>query len=77
MTYTLINVSSVTYAMKSKNILNNSGYYCEIEREERNKRSGCGYAIRIKDDPAVICGILERNGITTGERRTAERGNRR
>lgn len=73
MTYTLINVSSVTYAMKSKTLLNKAGYYCEIERQEKNSRTGCGYSIRVKDDPAVIAGILARNGVKTSERRTVER----
>ncbi len=73
MTYTLISVSSVTYAMKSKTVLNNLGHYCEIERQEKNSRTGCGYLIRIKDDPSVIVPILERNGIRVRERKTVER----
>ncbi len=74
MTYTLISVSSVTYAMKGKNVLNNMGYYCEIERQERNARSGCGYTLRVKDDPQIISGILEKNGIAVKGRQTVERG---
>ncbi len=74
MTYTLIGVYSITYAMKSKNILNNLGYYCEIERQERNSRTGCGYVLRVRDDPQLITGILERNGIKTSEKKTVERG---
>lgn len=74
MTYTLISVSSVTYAMKAKNILNSMGYYCEIERQDKNSRVGCGYSLRVRDDPEFISGILERNGIKTRDRRTVERG---
>ena len=59
--------------MKSKNILNNMGYYCEIERQDKHTRSGCGYQIRVRDDPTFISGILERNGIRVKEKRTVER----
>ena len=74
MTYTLISVSSITYAMKAKNLLNNMGYYCEIERQEKNSRSGCGYVLRVRDDPQLISSILERNGIKTKDKKTVERG---
>lgn len=77
MTYTLISVSSVTYAMKAKNLLNGMGYYCEIERQEKNSRTGCGYMLRVRDDPDIISGILERNGIKTQDRKTVERGRQR
>lgn len=73
MTYTLIGVSSITYAMKAKKLLNNMGYYCEIERQEKNTRLGCGYMIRVRDDPQLIAGILERHGIKTKDRQTVER----
>lgn len=73
MTYTLIHVSSITYAMKAKKLLNNMGYYCEIERQEKNSRSGCGYVLRIRDDPQLISSILERNGIKTKDRQTVDR----
>lgn len=74
LTYTLIGVSSVTYAMKAKTLLNNMGYYCEIERQDRNTRTGCGYILRVRDDPQLISDILEKNGIKTKDRRTVERG---
>lgn len=76
MTYTLLSVSSVTYAMKAKNLLNKMGRYAEIERQDKNTRTGCGYMLRIKDDPAVISGILEKNGIKVTDRKTVERGNK-
>ena len=60
--------------MKAKNILNNMGYYCEIERQEKNSRTGCGYVLRVRDDPQLISGILERNGIKTSDKKTVERG---
>ena len=57
MKYTLIAVSSITYAMKGM------GYYCEIEKTPKNLSSGCGYSIRVKDSSEVIIGILKNNGI--------------
>ena len=63
MTYTLIAVSSITYAMKAKRLLNNIGYYCEIEKTPKNLATGCGYSIRVKDDSETISAILSRNGI--------------
>ena len=63
MTYTLIAVSSITYAMKAKRLLNNIGYYCEIEKTPKNLATGCGYSIRVKDDSEIIYAILSRNGI--------------
>ena len=63
MKYTLIAVSSITYAMKAKRLLNGMGYYCEIEKTPKNLSSGCGYSIRVKDSSEVIIGILKNNGI--------------
>ena len=63
LTYTLISVSSITYAMKAKKLLNGMGYYCEIERQEKNSRTGCGYVLRVRDNPQLISSILERHGI--------------
>ena len=61
MKYTLIAVSSITYAMKAKRLLNGMGYYCEIEKTPKNLSSG--YSIRVKDSSEVIIGILKNNGI--------------
>ena len=63
MKYTLIAVSSITYAMKAKRLLNGMGYYSEIEKTPKNLSSGCGYSIRVKDSSEVIIGILKNNGI--------------
>lgn len=74
MTYTLLSVSSITYAMKGKSLLNRMGRYAEVERQDKNTRTGCGYMLRIKDDPALITDILEKHGIKVTDRRTVERG---
>lgn len=73
MTYTLIAVSSITYAMKAKRILNNMGYFCEVEKTPKNLSSGCGYSIRVRDDPDLIAEILTKNGISYKDRMTIKR----
>lgn len=55
---TLIALSSITYAIKAKNLLNSAGYYCEIERTPKKLAKGCGYSIRVKDDLNLILSIL-------------------
>ncbi len=59
----IIAMSSITYAMKAKRILNGAGFYCEVERTPKNLSSGCGYSIRVKGDIEKIIGILKNNGI--------------
>lgn len=61
---TLIALSSITYAIKAKNLLNDMGYYCEIERTPKNFSTGCGYSIRVKDDVGLILSILAQNDIS-------------
>ncbi|MBQ8395674.1 MAG: DUF3343 domain-containing protein [Oscillospiraceae bacterium] len=73
MTYTLLAVSSITYAMKGKRLLNGMGYYCEIEKTPKGLSSGCGHSLRVRDDPEVICSLLRRNGIDTRDRMTVNR----
>ena len=73
MTYTLIAVSSITYAMKAKRLLNNLGYYCEIEKTPKGLSSGCGYSIRVKDDSDIITSILSKNGIQHKDRMAVKR----
>ena len=61
---TLLAMSSITYAMKAKEILNSKGLYCEIERTPKNLGSGCGYSVRIKSDVKEAEEILKKYGIT-------------
>lgn len=59
----LIVMTSITYAMKAKTMLNSMGFYCEIVRTPKNLGSGCGYSIVIKDDPGEIASILSEHRI--------------
>ena len=73
MTYTLIALSTITYAMKAKRLLNNMGYYCEIEKTPKTLSPGCGYSIRVKDDSDIITSILSKNGIQHKDRMAVKR----
>lgn len=59
-----IALTSITYAIKAKNLLNSSGYYCEIERTPKVLSKGCGYSIKVKDDINLILSILASENIT-------------
>ncbi len=76
MKYTLLAVSSITYAMKAKKLLNSMGIFCEVSKTPKNLSSGCGYSVRIRDNPGdnpdYVAGILEKNGIAIKGRGTVE-----
>ena len=63
MNKTLITMTSITYALKAKAFLNNKKIYCEVEKTPKNLGSGCGYSIRIKNDPDYIISLLQSNNI--------------
>ena len=58
-----IALTSITYAMKAKNILSAMKIKCEIIKTPKNLGSGCGYSIRATGDRDEIIRILEQNGI--------------
>lgn len=60
---TLITMTSITYAMKAKQLLNSERIYCEVERTPKDVGSGCGYSIRIKDNAEDIKDILSKHKI--------------
>ncbi|MBR1751414.1 MAG: DUF3343 domain-containing protein [Ruminococcus sp.] len=59
----LIAMTSITYAMKAKRMLNEKGFYCEITRTPKGLGSGCGYCIQVTKPPKEIILLLEQNGI--------------
>ncbi len=72
----LIMVSSVTYAMKGKQILNNAGIRCEIERTpKRDMTTGCGYSLYVPKNTDEAEKILKENNIKIIGR--AERSNQK
>ncbi|MFT3951988.1 MAG: DUF3343 domain-containing protein [Oscillospiraceae bacterium] len=63
MNKSLIALTSITYAMKAKSLINGKGYYCEVVRTPRNLGSGCGYSIQVREKVDVILPILDAAGI--------------
>lgn len=56
-------MTSITYAMKAKRLLEDKGIYCDIVRTPKNLGTGCGYSLSVRKDPRDIIRILEQNGI--------------
>ena len=54
----LIAMTSITYAMKAKNLLNSLKYYCEIQRTPKDLGTGCGYSIAVTVFLVEITAIL-------------------
>ena len=61
----LIAMTSITYAMKAKNLLNSLKYYCEIQRTPKDLGTGCGYSIAVTAPPEenIFSAILEKERI--------------
>ena len=59
----LIAMTSITYAMKAKNLLNSLKYYCEIQRTPKDLGTGCGYSIAGTAPSEEITAILEKERI--------------
>lgn len=59
----LIAMTSITYAMKAKNLLNSLKYYCEIQRTPKGLGTGCGYSIAVTAPSEKITAILEKERI--------------
>ena len=60
----LIVVSSVTYAMKGKELLERNGFHAYITRLPRETENvGCGYCIYVTHDTNRAEQLLQRNGI--------------
>lgn len=60
----LIMVSSITYAMKSKAILNKKGFHAYVERIPHTSQSiGCGYGVYVPERTEEAQQILTDSGI--------------
>lgn len=74
MTATYFNVSSVTNAMRGKNILEHNGIRAYVSRTvDENGENGCGYSISVNDDPDRAEKLLKASGIRMLGRRMGER----
>ena len=54
---------SITYAIKAKDLLGKLGIWCEIEKTPKDLASGCGYSIKIREEPSKIKKLLRDHGI--------------
>lgn len=59
----LIATTSITYALKAKNLLKSRGIRCEIVRTPKNFSSGCGYSVKIFTTVDEVLPVLEGAGI--------------
>lgn len=60
----LIMVSSITYAIKGRDLLRSHGYKAYIEKTpSKLDTHGCGYSIVVYTDPATVLGILKDAGV--------------
>lgn len=58
-----INLGSVTYAMKAKEILLYHGIKAYIEKSRRIGALGCGYGVRIKEKKEEALKILRNHAV--------------
>ncbi len=60
----LIMMSSITYAMRGRELLQRNGIKSVIERTPKNsQRQGCGYSLRVPSGIEEAERILKENGI--------------
>ena len=69
----LIGVSSITYAIKGRDILKSKGIKAYVERTPADAdRVGCGYSIYVKGDLSLAEDILKKAGIKIVDRQSGE-----
>ena len=60
----IILLSSITYAIKSKELLNKNGFKSELKRVPKNvKYTGCSYGVYVPENTDKAIEILKRSGI--------------
>ena len=70
---TMIKVSSVTHAMKGKEILLNRGIRARVERTSRSiDPTGCGYSISVSGNADLAEEILKKSGVKVTGRHVKE-----
>ncbi len=56
-------VSSITYAIKGRDLLRSKGYKAYIERSKGQLENGCGYSIYVTHDTEGAKKVLEQHHI--------------
>ena len=60
-----ISVSSITYAIKGRDLLRANGYKAYIERSKGQLEHGCGYSIYVTHDTEGAKKLLQQHHIKT------------
>lgn len=58
-----IDVSSITYAIRGRDLLRKRGFKAYIERTTANSPEGCGYSIVVEGDINYALEILKASGL--------------
>ena len=59
----VIQISSVTYAMKSRDLFCRHGIRAYVERSTRSSKAGCGYSLYVPENTDTAEEILRKAGI--------------
>ena len=59
----LIQLGTVTYAIKARDLLRKKGFNVKIERKSSENSMGCGYAVVLNGDITKAKDIIIKNGI--------------
>jgi hypothetical protein len=63
MNRTFIAMTSITYAMKAKELCLKNGIRCEVVRTPKNIGTGCGYSISARVPAAEVIALLDKHKI--------------
>ena len=56
-------LTSITYAMKAKDMFERNGIRCDVVRTPKNIGSGCGYSVAVRTNAAKAEALLRDNRI--------------
>lgn len=63
MNRTLIAMTSITYAMKAKELCLKNGIRCDVVRTPKNIGTGCGYSLQARTPAADVIALLDKHKI--------------
>lgn len=63
----IIEMPSITYAIKAQKFLRSKGYICNVRRISGNSSRGCSFSISVNEKENVVRDMLESNGIMPGK----------
>lgn len=63
MNRSLIAMTSITYAMKARELCQRNGIRCEVVRTPKNIGSGCGYSLSVRASAEDVIALLDKHKI--------------